>query len=39
MARSGAEVGFLDSKSMAAFMTADAAKWQRVATFAKIRVE
>ena len=39
MARSGAEVGFLDSAKMGAFMTADAAKWQRVASYAKIRIE
>ena len=32
----GAEVGFLNAQSMAAFMAVDAAKWQRVAAFAKI---
>jgi tripartite-type tricarboxylate transporter receptor subunit TctC len=39
MARSGAEVGFVDSARTAAFMAADAAKWQRVATYARIRIE
>jgi tripartite-type tricarboxylate transporter receptor subunit TctC len=32
----GADVGFLDAKAMADFMAADAAKWKRVADFAKI---
>ena len=32
----GADVGFLNAQSMAAFMAVDAAKWQRVAAFAKI---
>ena len=32
----GAEVGFLNAQAMGAFMAADAAKWKRVASFAKI---
>jgi tripartite-type tricarboxylate transporter receptor subunit TctC len=32
----GAEVGFLNAQAMGAFMAADAAKWKRVAAFAKI---
>jgi tripartite-type tricarboxylate transporter receptor subunit TctC len=32
----GADVGFLGSTAMAAFMLADSAKWKRVADFAKI---
>jgi tripartite-type tricarboxylate transporter receptor subunit TctC len=32
----GAEVGFLNAQAMGAFMTADAAKWKRVAGYAKI---
>jgi hypothetical protein len=32
----GAEVGFLGSAQMGAFMAADAIKWKRVAEFAKI---
>ncbi|MDP3354661.1 MAG: tripartite tricarboxylate transporter substrate binding protein [Polaromonas sp.] len=32
----GADVGFLAASPMGAFMTADAAKWKRVADFAKI---
>lgn len=32
----GAEVGFMPAADMAAFMTADAQKWKRVASFAKI---
>jgi tripartite-type tricarboxylate transporter receptor subunit TctC len=36
MARRGATVGFLDARAMGEFMAADAAKWKRVADFAKI---
>jgi tripartite-type tricarboxylate transporter receptor subunit TctC len=32
----GADLGFLGATAMTAFMTADAAKWKRVAEFAKI---
>ena len=32
----GADVGFLNAQLMGAFMSADAAKWKRVANFAKI---
>ena len=32
----GADVGFLNAQAMASFMTADAAKWKRVAAYAKI---
>ena len=32
----GAEVGFLNAQSMGAFMAVDAAKWKRLAAFAKI---
>jgi tripartite-type tricarboxylate transporter receptor subunit TctC len=32
----GADVGFLNAQLMAAFMSADAAKWKRVASFANI---
>lgn len=32
----GADVGFLNAQLMGAFMSADAAKWKRVAAFAKI---
>jgi tripartite-type tricarboxylate transporter receptor subunit TctC len=32
----GADVGFLNASVMGAFMAADAAKWKRVASFAKI---
>lgn len=32
----GADVAFSDSRAMATFMTEDAAKWKRVASFAKI---
>jgi tripartite-type tricarboxylate transporter receptor subunit TctC len=32
----GADVGFLGAGAMTAFMVADAAKWKRVADFAKI---
>jgi len=32
----GADVGFLNASVMGVFMTADAAKWKRVANFAKI---
>ena len=32
----GAEVGFLNAQAMGAFMAVDAAKWKRVAAFAKI---
>jgi tripartite-type tricarboxylate transporter receptor subunit TctC len=32
----GADTGFLGSSAMAAFMASDAAKWKRVASFAKI---
>lgn len=32
----GADVGFLNAQMMAAFMSADAAKWKRVASYAKI---
>jgi tripartite-type tricarboxylate transporter receptor subunit TctC len=39
MQRSGADVGFLGSAAMGTFMAADAAKWQRVATFARVKVE
>jgi tripartite-type tricarboxylate transporter receptor subunit TctC len=34
----GAEVDFLNAQLMGAFMAADAAKWKRVSTFAKITV-
>jgi len=36
MAGRGATVGFLDARAMGEFMAADAAKWKRVADFAKI---
>jgi tripartite-type tricarboxylate transporter receptor subunit TctC len=39
MLRQGAEPGFVDSKMMAAFWAADAAKWRRVAAFAKISLD
>ena len=32
----GADVGFLNAQQMGAFMTTDAAKWKRVASFANI---
>ena len=32
----GADVGYLNAQAMSAFMSADAAKWKRVASFAKI---
>ena len=32
----GADVGYLNAQQMAAFMAADAAKWKRVASYAKI---
>jgi tripartite-type tricarboxylate transporter receptor subunit TctC len=32
----GADVSFLNAQLMGAFMSADAAKWKRVASFAKI---
>jgi hypothetical protein len=32
----GADLGFLGAGGMASFMAADAAKWKRVADFAKI---
>ena len=32
----GADVGFLNAQQMSTFMSADAAKWKRVASFAKI---
>lgn len=35
----GAEVGFLGAAATAGFMTADAAKWKRVAAYAKITLE
>jgi tripartite-type tricarboxylate transporter receptor subunit TctC len=39
MQRQGAEPVYLDSKAMASFMTGDAAKWKRVAAFAKITLD
>ena len=39
MQRQGAEPAYLDSKAMATFMTGDAAKWTRVAAYAKITLE
>lgn len=39
MLRQGAEPGFVDSKMMSAFWSADAAKWRRVAAFAKITLD
>ncbi len=36
MASRGADVGFQNAQASAAFMAADAAKWKRVAAFAKI---
>jgi tripartite-type tricarboxylate transporter receptor subunit TctC len=39
MQRQGAEPAYLDSKAMASFMTGDAAKWKRVAAFAKITLD
>jgi tripartite-type tricarboxylate transporter receptor subunit TctC len=39
MQRQGAEPAYLDSKAMATFMTGDAAKWKRVAAFAKITLD
>ena len=39
MLRQGAEPGYVDSKMMAAFWAADAAKWRRVADFAKITLD
>ena len=39
MQRQGAEPGFVDSKMMATFWAADAAKWRRVAAFAKITLD
>ena len=32
----GADVGFLNAQQMSTFMSADAAKWKRVASYAKI---
>ena len=39
MQRQGAEPAFLNSQAMAAFWAADAAKWQRVAAYAKITLD
>jgi tripartite-type tricarboxylate transporter receptor subunit TctC len=39
MQRQGAEPAYLDNKAMATFMTGDAAKWKRVAAFAKITLD
>ena len=39
MQRQGAEPAYLDSKAMATFMSGDAAKWKRVAAFAKITLD
>ena len=39
MLRQGAEPSFMDSKTMATFWAADAAKWQRVAAYAKITLD
>ena len=39
MQRQGAEPAYLDSKAMATFMTGDAAKWKRVAAYAKITLD
>lgn len=39
MLRQGAEPVFMDSKTMATFWAADAAKWQRVAAYAKITLD
>ena len=39
MQRQGAEPSYLDSKMMSAFWAADAAKWRRVAAFAKITLD
>lgn len=39
MLRQGAEPGYVDSKIMAAFWSVDAAKWRRVAAFAKITLD
>ena len=39
MQRQGAEPAYLDSKAMSTFMTGDAAKWRRVAAFAKITID
>jgi hypothetical protein len=39
MLRQGAEPAFMDSKTMATFWAADAAKWQRVAAYAKITLD
>ena len=39
MQRQGAEPAYLDSKAMATFMSGDAAKWMRVAAFAKITLD
>lgn len=39
MQRQGAEPGFVDNKAMAAFWVADAAKWKRVAAYAKITLD
>jgi tripartite-type tricarboxylate transporter receptor subunit TctC len=39
MQRQGADVGFLDSRLMGAFMAADGAKWKRVAAHAKVALD
>ncbi len=39
MLRQGAEPTFQDSRTMATFMTADAAKWKRVAAYANITLD
>ena len=39
MQRQGAEPAYLGSKAMATFMSGDAAKWMRVAAFAKITLD
>ena len=39
MQKQGAEAGFLDSRIMGAFMSVDAVKWKRVATYAKITLD
>ncbi len=39
MERGGADVGFLGSAVMSSYMAADAAKWKRVASAARIKVE
>jgi tripartite-type tricarboxylate transporter receptor subunit TctC len=37
--RQGAELAFLDSRTMGAFLAADGAKWKRVATHARIALD